>query len=132
MRSVADFLAGGRVGGRYLIVIVVAIFFGHLTRRDKLVAAGLVGWTFALAMATPIASASNVCFAKWSPQAWANYWLGHRRYRSIVVGVFTFIWFGIGGIRDLRAFFLALKTLKGDANDYGRFSIADGRSFDSR
>ena len=37
----------------------------------------------------------------------------------IVIAVGTLIWFGIGGMRDLRDFFAALRTLKRDAHDDG-------------
>jgi solute:Na+ symporter, SSS family len=92
----------------------------HFTRRDKFVAAGLVGWTFALSMATALAFASNKLIATWSANAWANYWLIIGVIVPIVVGLVTFVWFGIGGVIDLRSFFIALKTLKRDASDDGR------------
>jgi hypothetical protein len=37
-----------------------------------------------------------------------------------VIAIGTLIWFGIGGIRDLREFFIALRTMKRDARDDGR------------
>lgn len=99
----------------------------HFTRRDKLVAAGLVGWTFALGAATAASWSSNKLFANWSPAAWANYWLVVGIVVPIIVGVVTLVWFGIGGIADLRAFFIALKTLKRDATDDGRVGGNDRR-----
>jgi SSS family solute:Na+ symporter len=92
----------------------------HFTKRDKFVAAGLVGWTLALSMSTVIAFAANKFFATWSAQGWANYWLVVGVIVPIVAGSVTFVWFGIGGMTDLRDFFVALKTLKRDAKDDGR------------
>jgi hypothetical protein len=37
-----------------------------------------------------------------------------------VIAFATLIWFGIGGMRDLRDFFIALKTHTRDARDDGR------------
>jgi SSS family solute:Na+ symporter len=90
------------------------------TRRDKLVAGGLVGWTFLLAAVSIIAAISNVAVGHWSAEAWSRYWLIVGVVVPMLVGFVTLIWFGIGGITDLRAFFIALRNLKRDANDDGR------------
>jgi hypothetical protein len=44
----------------------------------------------------------------------------------VVIAIGTLIWFGIGGMRDLRDFFAALRTLKRDARDDGQ--VVDGQS----
>ena len=41
-----------------------------------------------------------------------------------LVGLATTIWFTIGGVRDLRDFFRALRLLKRDASDDGRVAVS--------
>jgi SSS family solute:Na+ symporter len=52
----------------------------------------------------------------------AGAWLGFWRYYVLAIfsmGLITMIWFGIGGIRDLRRMFKYLKELKSDIADNG-------------
>lgn len=90
------------------------------TPRDKLVAGGLVGWTFLLAAVSAFAALANVVLGHWSANTWSRYWLVVGVIVPLGVGLVTLVWFGIGGVMDLRAFFIALRNLKRDAHDDGR------------
>ena len=56
----------------------------------------------------------------WPATWWADYWLIVGIILPCVIAIITLIWFGIGGIMDLRLFFAALRTLKRDVRDDGR------------
>jgi hypothetical protein len=45
-----------------------------------------------------------------------------------IIAFGTLIWFGIGGVRDIRAFFIALRTMKRDVADDGRVEKTDEQS----
>ena len=55
-----------------------------------------------------------------SPQWWAHYWLILAILIPFAVSIVTLIWFTIGGIHDIRAFFTALNSMRRDPRDDGR------------
>ena len=48
--------------------------------------------------------------------AWARFWWWKV---TVVIGVGTTIWFTIGGVRDLKALYTTLRTVKRDHLDSG-------------
>jgi hypothetical protein len=96
-------------------------FNEHFTVGDKLIAAGLLAWSLLLVVITALVAAWNIIpGGRWPIAWWSNYWLVFGIWVPLVVGTFTFVWFTIGGVRDMRDFFRALKTLTRDATDNGR------------
>jgi SSS family solute:Na+ symporter len=95
-------------------------FDENFTFSDKLVAGGIFWWAMALAIINIVAAVWNKLFSPWPLQWWANYWLILAIAIPFGVSVLTLIWFTIGGARDIRDFFIAMKTMKRDARDDGR------------
>jgi SSS family solute:Na+ symporter len=95
-------------------------FNDDFSRSDKWVAGGLVGWSMLLAVVSAGAAVWNVVVARWPVAWWGTYWLIFGIGLPFVVGLATFVWFAIGGLRDTRDFFVALRTLKRDTNDNGQ------------
>jgi hypothetical protein len=59
-------------------------------------------------------------FKPWPVEWWANYWLITGIIVPCIIAVITLVWFGIGGLVDMRDFFRSLRTMTRDARDDGR------------
>jgi len=94
-------------------------FNEHFTRGDKLIAAALVGWSILLATVNLFIVTWNFTTTSWSTRAWSRYWLILGIGVPLFVGSATLVWFTIGGVRDIRDFFIALRTIRRDATDDG-------------
>ncbi len=94
------------------------------TRRDRWVAMMLVGFTILLAAINGTICLLNLFGGRWTLAAWARYWMIFGVAVPFVAGTATFFWFTIGGVRDTRDFFRALRSLKRDAADDGRVPIS--------
>jgi SSS family solute:Na+ symporter len=94
------------------------------TRRDRIIAMTLILSTLAIAAVNAIVCGLNVFAGRWSAATWSRFWLIFGVVVPFIIGAATFIWFTIGGIRDTRDFFRALRTLKRDANDDGRVAVS--------
>ena len=69
----------------------------------------------------------------WPISWWSVFWMVNAVAIPCVIAFATLIWFSIGGIRDMRDFFRALRTMKRDASDDGRVEDAlETRSRDAR
>jgi SSS family solute:Na+ symporter len=99
-------------------------FNDDFTRRDKFIAGGLVGWSLLLALASAVAAVWNVLGPRWPIAWWARYWMVFGITVPFAAGLFTFVWFTVGGLRDVRDFFAALRTLRRDASDNGQVTKA--------
>jgi SSS family solute:Na+ symporter len=95
-------------------------FDQNFTHGDKVISGAIFWWSMILV-------AINAAILIWSftahglsPQWWANYWLILAIQIPFAVSIVTFIWFSVGGFRDIRDFFKALKHLRRDARDDGR------------
>jgi SSS family solute:Na+ symporter len=102
-------------------------FNDDFTRNDKFIAGGLVGWSLLLAMASAVAAIWNVLGPRWPVAWWARYWMVFGIAVPFAAGLFTFVWFTVGGLRDVRDFFAALRTLKRDASDNGQVTATATR-----
>jgi SSS family solute:Na+ symporter len=88
------------------------------TRMDKVIVIGLFAWSI-FWLAVTVAGTIWYKMVPWSNHAWASYWFATGIILPVIVSILTLIWFGIGGIRDIRDFFLALSRMKRDARDDG-------------
>jgi hypothetical protein len=95
-------------------------FDANFTRTDKLIAGGVFWYYIALAVVCLTVTVWNTMFHPWSNQAWATYWLILSIIVPGIIALVTLFWFTIGGVRDMRSFFIALRTMKRDARDDGR------------
>lgn len=129
---------GGRaLAGRKWSIQSVLGFDHNFTFRDKLVAGGIFWWSMLLVVVNLLVTIWNfrawypkkwvghdwimsVWAAPWPIEWWAHYWMVTGIALPCVIAFATLIWFGIGGVRDLRDFFIALRTHKRDALDDGR------------
>jgi hypothetical protein len=73
-----------------------------------------------LAIINVITAVWNLKFSRWSIQWWAKSWLILAIAIPFGISLLTLVWFTIGGVRDIREFFIALRTMKRDARDDGR------------
>ena len=97
-------------------------FDEHFTRTDKIVACGILCWSLLLMLINLGATASNFLLHRWSAAWWTNYWFATAIAVPFGIALVTLIWFGIGGVRDLRDFFVDLRSVKRDSRDDGRVS----------
>jgi SSS family solute:Na+ symporter len=95
-------------------------FDENFTRGDKLIAGGIFAWTMLLSTINIITTIWNLAFHRWPITWWANYWLILAIGVPFIIAVITLVWFTIAGIKDMRLFFIALKTQKTDTRDDGR------------
>jgi SSS family solute:Na+ symporter len=101
-------------------------FDQNFSRVDKWTAGGIFWFSMALVAVNLIVTAMNVSFKgfgpilPWPTAWWANYWMITAILLPCVIAVGTLVWFGVGGVRDMRDFFVALRTLNRDARDDGR------------
>jgi SSS family solute:Na+ symporter len=110
-------------------------FDENFTTGDRFVAGGIFWWAMTLAIINVVAAVWNLKFSRWSIQWWANYWLILAIAIPFGISLLTLVWFTIGGVRDIREFFVALRTMKRDVRDDGRVvghhNLADeGRAFE--
>jgi SSS family solute:Na+ symporter len=97
----------------------------RFTRGDRWIATLLVGWSFLVALINGFVVLMNSeTTNRWATAAWSRYWLVFGVVVPFVIGLATTIWFTIGGVRDLRDFFRALRVLKRDATDDGRVAVS--------
>ena len=102
----------------------LAGFDAEFTRGDKWIAGGLFAWTMLWLGIFCIGLVWNFV-RPWPLAWWAAYWHVVGVWAPLVLGVFTTVWFTIGGLRDLRHFFSALAVAQRDNRDDGRVARTD-------
>ena len=95
-------------------------FDANFTFWDKLVSAGIFWWAMLLLTINIVISVWNVAFYHWPVSWWAHYWMITAIAFPFIIGLATLVWFGIGGIIDIRDFFRALDTRRRNVRDDGR------------
>jgi len=95
-------------------------FDQNFTFADKLVAAGIFVWALLLLALNLIVSSWNILFHQWSLAWWSRYWLITSIAIPFAISFVTLIWFALGGLSDIRHFFIALRTATTDPTDDGR------------
>lgn len=95
-------------------------FNDDFTRSDKWIAGGLVAWSMLLAAVSAGTVVWNVAIGRWPITWWGTYWLIFGIGVPFLLGLTTFLWFTAGGLRDMRGFFAASRTLRRDASDNGQ------------
>jgi SSS family solute:Na+ symporter len=95
-------------------------FDENFTRSDKLVSGGIFWWSMLLLGVNLVVSVWNLAIGHWSTAWWAHYWMITGIALPFAIALVTLVWFGIGGIRDIRAFFRDLAAMKQDGADDGR------------
>ncbi len=96
----------------------------NFSRVDKWTAGGIFWFSMLLVAVNLVISAWNLFYGRWPVSWWAHYWMVTGIALPCVIALGTLIWFGIGGVRDMRDFFVALRTINRDARDDGRV-VAD-------
>ena len=106
-------------------------FDENFTRGDKIIAFIIIGWTILLVAINAIVALWNSrLIHPWPIEWWSRYWLIFGVGVPLLIGLTTLIWFTIGGLRDLRDFFRALRVLKRDASDDGRVAERESVQLD--
>ncbi len=94
-------------------------FDASFTFSDKLVSGGIFWWAMFLLVVNVVVSGWNLLFYDWPISWWSKYWLVAGVGVPFLIALATLIWFGIGGVKDLFAFFHDLRTMERDVNDDG-------------
>jgi solute:Na+ symporter, SSS family len=100
-------------------------FDANFTFTDRLVSGGIFWWAMLLLAVNVVVSIWNLVFWQWPIEWWSRYWLVTAVGFPFLIALATLVWFGIGGLRDMVAFFSALRTMKRDATDDGRVDAAE-------
>jgi SSS family solute:Na+ symporter len=95
-------------------------FDENFSKVDKLTAGGIFWWSIVLVAINLTICTWHFVVHPWPVAWWAHYWMITGIALPCVIAVGTLIWFGIGGVRDIRDFFVALRTMKRDVHDDGR------------
>ena len=89
----------------------------EFTPGDKVIYVATIGWTGLWSAVFIFGTLYNV-IAGVPARSWARYWQFFVVF-SLVLGAATTLWFTIGGLRDIRNLFRALRTAKRDYRDDG-------------
>ena len=93
--------------------------------RDKVASAGLFWFALFLLVVNLIVTAWNFISPEtWTRNWWSHYWIVFGLVLPFVVAVVTFVWFTIGGTRDIIDLFASLQTMRRDSADDGRVEIS--------
>lgn len=90
----------------------------EFTRRDKWIAGGLVAWTLTWFGVVVVGTIWNFV-SPWSLTTWSAFWRIAGMWVPIATVAVTGVWFTIGGVRDIRAFFARMKTKVNNPLDNG-------------
>jgi SSS family solute:Na+ symporter len=95
-------------------------FDENFSSGDKALAGGIFWWSVALAAVNGGIAILNLFYHRWPTRWWVDYWLVLALLIPFVVSIVTLVWFTIGGLWDLRKFYVALRTMTRDVRDDGR------------
>jgi SSS family solute:Na+ symporter len=93
-------------------------FDEDFTFWDKIVSGGIFFWSMFWLTVVLVGTIWNF-ISPWPTSVWASYWLYVGIIIPVIVVIITLLWFGIGGITDLRLFFIRLSTMSRNARDDG-------------
>jgi Na+/proline symporter len=85
---------------------------------DKIVSGGIFFWSMFWLAVVIVGTGWNL-IDRWPARVWANYWLVVGIALPLIVAIVTLVWFGIGGVMDLKRFFARLASMKRDVSDDG-------------
>lgn len=94
-------------------------FDKNFTLVDKITAGGIFWWSFALLLVNLTITIWHL-FSPWPIAWWSTYWMINGIVIPCIIALVTFVWFGIGGLIDVRDFFIAMRTMTRDSRDDGR------------
>jgi SSS family solute:Na+ symporter len=95
-------------------------FDENFTLGDKIISSGIFWWAMVLAALNLFVAIYTLLYHHLTVSWWANYWLIIAIVVPFGVSLITLVWFTIGGVKDIRSFFVALKSVRHDARDDGR------------
>lgn len=101
----------------------------EFSTRDRWIAGGLVAWSLAWFGLVVVGTVWNFA-SPWSNAAWSAFWHVAGMWVPLVTITVTGIWFTIGGVSDIRAFFARMRTKVVNPLDNG--VVVDHRNLDER
>jgi SSS family solute:Na+ symporter len=93
-------------------------FDADFTFWDKIVSGGIFFWSMFWLAVVLIGTIWNLIH-RWPTHVWVTYWFVVGIILPLIVATATLVWFGIGGLVDLRSFFARLASMKRDVRDDG-------------
>ena len=108
----------------------IAGFDAEFSRGDRWIAGGLFAWTMFFLGIFTVGLVWNLIHP-WPTVWWKHYWWIVGVIIPLIVGTLTTVWFTIGGLRDLRRFFVTIATAHRDYSDNGRVA-PEGASDEGR
>lgn len=97
---------------------IKALITSEFTVGDKIIYGAVLVWTLGMFGVFLIGTIYGLIFHI-SVESWVKFWHGYI-YFILGLGIITVIWFGIGGIYDIKHIFKTLATLKRNHLDDGR------------
>jgi solute:Na+ symporter, SSS family len=97
------------------------LFTADFTFSDKLISGAMFAWSIFWLLVVIGGTIWNRIHV-WPDSVWLNYWLIVGVLLPLAITVITFVWFGIGGVIDLKLLFAALAKMKRDTSDDGTVS----------
>ena len=93
-------------------------FDQDFTFRDKIVSGGILFWSL-FWLAVVVAGTAWNLVHQWPIGVWADYWFVVGIILPVIVAIVTLVWFGIGGVIDLKLLFSRLASMRRDSRDDG-------------
>jgi SSS family solute:Na+ symporter len=109
-----DRIDDGGVVGRFQRLF---LFTPEFTRRDKVLYLVTYLWTFFWFGLFAVGTVYNLTHDV-SDASWARFWRWYVGLQFVAAGV-VFVWFTLGGVRDLQRMFARLRTSQRDETDDG-------------
>lgn len=88
----------------------------NFSRGDKIITYGITGWSLLWFLIFIVGCVVQIWFPI-ADKTWANYWLVVGILLPLLISLVTTVWFTIGGLSDMRAFFSSLR--RGQQADSG-------------
>jgi len=114
-----DKIAGSESRRRQPVLARLMGINQNFTLADKLVTGGLFFWCMLSMAIVLVGTVWNLAFRHWSQETWVTYWFAMGVVVPLIIAVVTMVWFGVGGVIDLRKLFKRLATMSRDSTDDG-------------
>lgn len=89
----------------------------EFTRGDKIIYVGTYAWTITWVLVFVVGTTYNL-YTDVADASWMTFWKVYI-YANLAASILAIVWFAIGGVKDIKAMFKQLGTMKRDEHDDG-------------